>query len=201
MNKYLNAIVLWLFIFLMSCAISKKENDRLEQMLNSRSNLDIYEYADSLTLEQLQSFEVHAAQKLEDFYDYLALLSNEKISIVVKEEIRYSALKLFYNPNSYIVPFKINQGTEGLSLSEYLLAVSETNIDDNVSITSLEISRPLEYIQKYHYEGSLAFQIKISKDNFTEILYKKADFSLRKLDKKNQNESVEVWEVFLDKIE
>ena len=201
MNKYLNAIVLWLFIFLMSCAISKKENDRFEQLLNSQSNLDIYEYVDSLTLEQLQSFEVHSAQKLEDFYDYLALLSNEKISIVVKEEIRYSALKLFYNPNLSIIPFKINQGTEGLSLSEYLLAVPETNIDDNGSVSSLEIIKPLEYVQKYHYEGSFAFQIKIDKDNASEILFKKAHFSLRKIEKEIRNETFEMWEVFLDKIE
>jgi hypothetical protein len=201
MNKRLNAILICLSIFLMSCAISKKENDRFEQILNLQSNLDNYEYADSLTLEQLQNFEVHAAQKLEDFYDYLSLLSNDKISDVVKEEIRYSAVKLYYDPNLSIVPFQINNETEGLSLSEYLMAVSVTHNDENGSITSLEIIKPLEYVQKYHYEGSLAFQIKIDKDNASEILHKKADFSLRRMDKEIRNETVEMWEVFLDKIE
>ncbi len=201
MNKRLNAILIWLSIFLMSCAISKKENDRFEQILNLQSNLDNYEYADSLTFEQLQNYEVHAAQKLEDFYDYLALLSNDKISAVVKEEIRYSAVKLYYDPDLSIVPFKTNLGTEGLSLSEYLLAVSVTNNDEKASITSLEIIKPLEYVQKYHYEGSFAFQIKIDKDNASEILHKKADFSLRKMEKEIRNETFEMWIVFLDKIE
>ncbi len=200
MNKVISFVGLWVLIFAMSCAISKKENERVEQLLDTSSKPVQLTSADSLTKERLKGFEGRAEQKLDDFYDYLTFLSGGNYDDAMKDEIRFSALGLFYDPKASVCPVEIKGVNDSFPVESFLADSVVNTLPKNLSISSFEIIRPLEFVTEAYYHGQLAFELKVGKEDEGRVLSKKADFSLRKINKKLGKESVKTWEVFLESI-
>lgn len=200
MNRVINVISLWVLVFSISCAISKKENERVEQLLNAPAKPIQSGSVDSLTTEKLEGFEVRAVQKLEDFYDYLGFLSGDNFDDAMKDEIRFSAIGLFYDPKASVCPVDIEGNKDAFTVERFLADSVIGAVSQNLSVSSSEIIKPLEFVSESHYKGQVAFQLKLGRDSDSKVISKKADFSLRKIDKNLGSESVKIWEVFLEGI-
>jgi hypothetical protein len=188
-----------LLITCMSCAISKKENERLDKILSQQSTPSEIKFVDKPNADMLRNYEIRAIEKLEEFYDYFVMLSHDAYEESMKSEIRASALGLFYNVNERIHPLDPSLG-EAKTVERCLMDQQETDEND-VSVSSIEITTPLQISAAAHYEGQLSFQITLGKEGNQKIISKSAAFTLRKIKKTIGTESVLIWEVFLDRIE
>jgi hypothetical protein len=200
MNKIWINMGFWMLIVYMSCAISKKENERMDKLLSQQATPPEIKIADTLTADMLPNYEVRAVQKLEEFYDYLYLLSNDAYDKTMKSEIRTSAMGLFYDLDKSIIPLDATDG-EGKPVEMFLLDQQESAADSDLSISSVEIITPLQLSATDRYDGQLSFQLSIGKEGHQKNLSKSAAFSLRKIEKTIGTESIKIWEVFLERIE
>lgn len=190
----------WMLIVCMSCAISKKENERMDKLLSQQASPPEIKIADTLTTDMLQKYEIRAVQKLEEFYDYLYLLSNDAYDETMKVEIRTSAMGLFYDVDKSIIPLDATDG-EGKVVEMCLLDQQASAEDSDLSISSIEIITPLQLSDIDRYDGQLSFKLTIGKEEDQKDMSKSAAFSLRKIEKTIGTESVKIWEVFLERIE
>lgn len=200
MNNLRHILILLFAVFSIGCAISKKENERL----NKKNSGQVFSetmslMGDTISKENLQYFENRVIQKLVDFYDYLNILGHESFNSTIMGEVRSSAEKLFYNSQITINPYGIQQ-------SEILLKTVELLVDENygdnalpiLGILNVEIIEGLHLLDDGYFAGKLQFDIKNDLDAV--IVTKEATFSLRRIEKKFGEESVLVWEVFLGQI-
>ncbi len=199
MNRLLKMLI-WLSIAIStSCAISKKENERIDQLLSQQSKEIEIPKADSITTEMLRKFEVHATQKLEDIYDYLELLGNKSYSEGMKDEIKISALELFYHANSSVLLFD-ETSEEPRSVEEALNVYEEETSNAPLSVSKIEIVKPLSQAGKDLFMGQMSFDLTIGKEDEAKVMRKNVDFSLRKVEKGLGKESIIIWEIFLEGI-
>jgi len=192
------ALILLLIFVFAACAISKKENERLEKKDSGKEfSNDITMPGDTVSKENLKYFENRAIQKLIDFYDYLNMLGHDNFNNTIMEEIRSSAGKLFFDPKIKINPYIADPQ---VAKSQTLVLLLKENIGDNalpeIDILNVEIAKELQSQEAEYFKGILNFDIK--NDEASIIVTKEATFSLRKIEKKFGEDSVMVWEVFLD---
>ncbi len=202
MNKTLKLFLLILVISFMSCAISKKENERIENLI-ARQEIpsDNSLISDTITDEKLQHYEIRAIQKLEDFYSYLALLGNDNYTTSLKEEVRNSAVGLFFDTMGTINPFENSRDSSGsISVEQFLSQQLTDPLYIQFVPVNPQISASLELSDKNAFTGSIVFQVINKEDPESKRITKYADFSLRKVEKSFGNESMHIWEVFLDNI-
>lgn len=193
-------LILLIALFSIGCAISKKENERLDKKNSGHVFSEMISLmGDTISKENLQYFENRVIQKLVDFYDYLNILGHESFNSTIMGEVRSSAEKLFYNSQITINPYRI-QPQENLLKSVELLI--DENYGDNalpvIGILNVEITEGLHLLADGYFAGKMQFDIKNDMDAV--IVTKEATFSLRKVEKKFGQESVLVWEVFLGQI-
>ena len=199
MNKILINIGFWMMILLTACAISKKENERLEKIVSQQNSNATFNFDDSLTVDRLEYYEIHAIQKLEDFYEYLDLLSKEIYDDTVKNEIRFSAKELFYNPVVLIRPFDFETADYALSVDSCLFHPWNILQDNKIVLISVKVAQPLEHVDENLYVGQISFELKVEAGD--KVISKKADFSLRKIVNNNGIDTISSWKIFLDKID
>lgn len=193
--------IMYIWIVLLvasSCAISRKENERIEKLVSQQASKVEIPIVDSLTQDMLSKYENRAIQKLEDLYDYLGLLGNANYGLSMKEEIKISAKELFFDPVVEINPFDSIE-LEKSPLITCLERQQNMAVED-FSISSVEIDESLKLESKNNYEGQISYFLMIGKDEDGVQIRKKANFSLRKIEKNIGNDSVKIWEVFLESI-
>jgi len=199
MNR-INVNFIWLVLLVAtSCAISKKENERIEKLLSQQSTHVEIPHADSLTQEMLRKYENRAIQKLEDFYDYLGLLGNKNYGASMKQEIVISAQSLFYDPDTGINPFDSTR-SKNYSVATCLENQQKATIED-FSVLEIGITDSLKLKNSNHYEGMISYLLALGQNEDRALIQKQAIFSLRKINKKIGNDSLEIWEVLLERIE
>lgn len=191
-------------IYFSSCAISKKENERIDKMLNSQTIpfvVDASLVSDSLSPNNLRNFELRAIQKVIDLYDYLAIMGDDSFKKSIREEIRNFAEDQFFDAHTAIQPFIDNARLkEEISVEIYLDQVLiETKTSTNI-ITNVKISQLLEQVNVDLFIGKTSFELSKETDGNVGAKSKYVDFSLRKIDKDFGDESLRIWEVYLDRI-
>jgi len=199
MNSYTRNLII-VCLLSASCAISKKENERIDQMLSEQAKPLELQIEDSLTTDLLAKFETRAIQKLQEFYDYLSLLRDDRYDQSMKEEIRYSASGLFLSSDQIIAPLVPENHSEA-SVDEMLMKSQQKPFLEQFEIVSIEVDQPLTQISQKVYQGELNYELKVGKASEVISYKKRATFSLRKIEKNLGGESLEVWEVFLNQIQ
>lgn len=183
----------------MSCAISKKENERMDKILSQQATPPDFKFVDTPTADMLRNYEIRAIQKLEEFYDYFVLLSNDAYAESMKSEIRTSALGLFYDVHEPINP--LDPSVDEDKTVEMFLFDQQEAEENDLSLSTMEIVTPLQISSPDSYTGQLTFQLTLGKEGDQKMISKSAVFTLRKIEKTIGIESVIVWEVFLEGIE
>ena len=198
MNR-INLNLIWIILLIASsCAISRKENERIEKLLGQQAAQADTPMADSLTQEVLIKYEDRAIQKLEDFYDYLTLLGNASYGKSMKEEIVISALGLFFDSAIEINSFGALSSQKFSLIS--VLEIQQSSPVPDFTISHFEISESLKLKSTSNYAGQISYLLVLGKEEDRVDYKKHANFCLRKIDKKIGNKSIEIWEVFLEDI-
>lgn len=200
MSELVKYICFATLMFLMSCAISRNENERVDNLINDEQLSSKAELTDSLTSEVLSRYETRAIQKLEDFYDYLNLLCSEQYDVDVKLEIRKMAAALFYDDQVLINPFHLSEQVNSLPVIDYLDLHSNESASSDLVINEVEVQEHLSKKSKDVFVGRMIFRLRYSSDLSASEKRKYADFSMRRITKVINTEKSEIWEVYLDKV-
>lgn len=194
-----NILLGFTIISSMACAISKNEKDPISKTNGQQAVANNTLAKDSISHDNLKHFEDRAIQKVIDFYDYIDILGHDDFNNAIKDKVRSSAEALFYNPQSLVDPFADPNGTGLTSLHLLLQEMDIENAPPELDILNIEIIEKFKLINESHYAGTM--QLDIRNKSASIIITKEIDFSLRKIEKKFGNETMEIWEAFIDKIQ
>jgi hypothetical protein len=158
--------------------------------------------------DQLRGFELRATQKLEDFMDFVKIISNSDYPESLREHAREMAIKLFVSDSTriaFLLPGTHRDTVIPVSgLLNLLLYEKDLRIDP--ALSSFRISEPLQEIPKGEYAGKIAY-IQLSRffnedPGGSEPIRRlfEGDILLRKIPKNFGYETRDVWEVSLGNI-
>jgi hypothetical protein len=199
MNRWFELTGIVMIFLFSSCAISKKENERMVETLREPAVLPEIVGVGTPDSVMLASYENRAMQKLEDFYDYANLLMREDYSDELKGEIRASANSLFSDPAALARPF---EGADSYPrpLSSCLSGLQADGSKKNFSPKAIKLLDPLVQISDNRYDGRLLFLLEVQKNGDLRILNKTVRISLQKIKKSTGSRSYVLWEVYLGQI-
>ena len=142
---------------------------------------------------QVGTFQKRGIQKLQDFYNYLTIVSNPKIDKTLRENAKTQAKQLFYGVdckvNTIIASafidscFNLNKGVEWKAVDVVISENMAASTDANDSVI---------------YRGEITFKESV---DATISRAKNAQIILSKSEKQFGNTKREVWEVYICSIE
>ncbi|MGK7393436.1 MAG: hypothetical protein ACNS62_02650 [Candidatus Cyclobacteriaceae bacterium M3_2C_046] len=182
-------LIVWIGV---SCASMNKEDNYLaEDTVQARkitsAAIESQFISNHLTSKNLDAFELRAIQKLEDFNDYLAILTHPQYDQELKLNAMQQASSLFLHPG-------IDVNFSGISSLEHFLKTtlehsSETPLLD---ISEIKVKEKLTPHSDLTYQGLITFR-----ENQQD---KTARMILKKTPKQFGQENLQVWEIFLGEI-
>lgn len=117
----------------------------------------------NFTMASVKAYQESATLKVEDYYQYLTILSNESTSETLKTEIKTSIYSLFESDKVMVIDFTSNENTT-ISLTELIDKIENKNF--SFSVTNFENS-----IVASDY-WTTQYQLIITQNNKpTELLY------------------------------
>ncbi len=172
--------------------------------VDNNNDLESTFTAKNLSNYKLRGFETRAVQKLEDFGDYLELISNKEFDLGLRKQAIKMLENLFIDKNALLVnPENELTDKNQIEIREYAQSVLECDFSRlEISITKIKLSKPLEFIKKGNYSGELSFTqsskfYKSSKVLKRSLRNRKARIVVVKTSKKFGNEKEFVWNVLL----
>jgi hypothetical protein len=144
----------------------------------------------NFTMASVKAYQESATLKVEDYYQYLTLLSSESTSETLKAEIKNSIFSLF-DDNIKVIDFT---STENTSISLHELIDKITNKNFSFSVANFENSIVGSDYWTTHYQLTIT-QNKIPKEF---QYYQKIGF--RPVVKSFGSTKKEVWTLFLSEI-
>ena len=168
MNKYFLIITILTFVLLFSCAEQSMEKSNTEVIGNAVKETGVIEELFSeleeekaeLNTEQLAAFEQRAIQKLEDFTDYVAIISNPQTNKALKIHSLNLSLELFKN-DSITIEYPPITGENNLTVKAFLIKIKMDKHLLKAKIKSVKISKPLTLDSLNNYSGLITTTIKI----------------------------------------
>jgi len=212
-NLYIYFFGLLLFaLLLISCGRAMRENEMAKMkskadtiIVNNANMLDAFE-ADSLSPEQLTLFQQRGQQKLEDFINYIELISNKKYDRELRLAACQQALELFTD-SSVEVKISIRDTTlKSQTIAAFLKEVYISDFDSvKIKTDLVAVAQPQLTGKPLIYSGPVKAKVNMQ-------AYKKAQLVIDlnsthtastlicKTEKKFGNESKRVWTVSIGKI-
>lgn len=177
------------------------------ELTKTRVNIKNEFESDDLSKKSLRAFEIKAKQELVDFSDYLAIWSDNKLDEPFKSQARQMILDMFIYDSVRINRLLINdQDGKALPLVE-LLDIDSSAVYNSMefSFDSIELSRPLRWVDDLNYTGSLSFSRRLkacspSDTIITSWVRMEADIMVSKVYKPFGNDTLKIWSVFLGEI-
>ena len=124
----------------------------------------------NFTMASVKAYQESATLKVEDYYQYLTLLSSESTSETLKAEIRTSIFRLFESEKVMVIDFTSTENTV-ISLNGLIEKISNKNFSFSVAnfensivgtnywttqyqltVTQNKISMPFQYYQKIGFK-------------------------------------------------
>ena len=213
MKKYLFIFGVILVYFLFSsksCETTEKKNYDLEETALARTRDSIRNefVSDDLSEKSLRAFEGKAKEKLIDFADYLNIYSDKSLDKAFKEQAHQMILDLFISDSTSVIILPRGRMKEdSYTLKQFLNLDLLLNYNfHEIIFDSIKISKPLYPINDFCYTGSLNFsqQVKYvsSFDPSDELSSnRKVDIIATKVRKPFGSDTLQIWRVFLGKIE
>ena len=206
------AVLLGLSSLLASCAgnmESAEESFALEEAPVEEAAYTDDELAesfesDTLNNEQLAIFQERAGQKLEDFIDYVKIISNKSFDAQLRLEASKQVLELFAD-TSVMVNFSIHPDSKtSQSIGEFLKEVRLSQYDSLLIKTDSVVIEPAVKMDN-SYSGSISAKVKIlgyqkSKIVFQSKAVHQATSIIQKTQKQFGNEQKMVWIVAIGEV-
>jgi hypothetical protein len=154
--------------------------------------------SDEPSAAHLRAFERRAMEKLKDFGDYLAIISDQSYEAEFRQKALVQARRMFIDHSN--IRLSINTGQK---IDIFLAELQEHPLTARVIISDIAIGDPLKETIAALYEGSLLFNFKILENESGSTGDKsqmKAEFFLMKTPKLFGTTQKIVWEIFLGDI-
>ena len=179
-NKMFTRSCLFLFILSTFSLFGQNENSHSSPAIKA-----------NFTIASIKAYQESATLKIEDYYQYLTLLSSDQTSETLKAEIKTSIFRLFESENVMVIDFTSIENSP-ISLSDLIEKIANKNYIFSLS----------------NYESSIVaidywttqYQLTISQNNkLTEVRYfQKVAF--KPIIKSFGASKKEVWTLFLGEI-
>jgi hypothetical protein len=202
--------VLVLVLFLTGCSARMNEpydSEKFAAMEVADSIVATEEEAfslgqDSLNTENIEAFKHRAAQKVQDFADYLELLSDTTVNMAFKDQAEDMAIKLFSSEECKI-DIAINSNKDKLpeNIREFIQSVRQNAYGIfRVELGKILTSKEIEKTTDSTYKGFFVFSANIIKETAYATRWM-VNFEIKKVSKDFGGETKEIWEVYLGDIE
>jgi hypothetical protein len=162
---------------------------------------------EQLSSRDLQVFELRAQQKLKDYANYIEIISDKSFDAELRKEAAGSALRLFSTQNVTVHETLSGGKAKEWKISDYLSKLSASAYKKIASqISNLALTKPMVKQAENSYKGELSYTqlTKGYDDKGKEVFLvkaeKKAEVILKKVKKQFGQQTEEVWEVFLGRI-
>ncbi|MBL4594670.1 MAG: hypothetical protein JKX68_12775 [Flavobacteriales bacterium] len=207
MNKLLlNITTIFFILVLFSCAGEDMKNDNIstETAKSTTTETDepkeiisVLERGDAeLTSEQKEAFQLRAIQKIEDFIDYLRIISDPKVNNDLKEHSYQLALGLFINDSTFFSDSAITNPSNSIFLTDYLTKMKSRKNPFTVNIKNIQFSEKLELDSLNIYKGSMIMSLGIKQ----KTVVKNIDVHLLEIQKIFGDSTLAIMEVRLGNI-
>lgn len=173
-----------------SCAISKNEKMMEQKLSAEATELVIPVFSNDLSEEQLEEFEDRSLEILQDFYDYLDILTDSSINNEVKSETLKSLKELFYSEKLTVFPTTYDLA---LSFESIENIANSLKIQESMQLLECAVQQPLQVQASGEYRGKIEFQLK--QGNLEKA--KHASVELRKVKKPIGGEETQIWKIYL----
>jgi hypothetical protein len=145
----------------------------------------------NFTMASVKAYQESATLKIEDYYQYLTLLSSESTSETLKAEIKKSIYSLFESENVMVIDFTSNESTT-ISLNDLIVKI------DNKDYT----------FKTSNYESSIVaadfwttqYKLIITQDNKIIEIYYFQKIGFKPVIKTFGSTKKEIWSLFLGEI-
>lgn len=151
--------------------------------------------ANTLSAERLHGFEARGQDKIQEFGEYVGLISDPNTPAEWRKHAAEMALGCFLDPKTEL------QGLDNKkkqSLSQFLGYLQQKNSPQSWSIEGIQTEKPLQG-EGAGYRGRLTFRLTQKKGGQSKHF--SAEIWLVKLEKAFGKQKQEVWELRLGKIE
>ncbi len=157
--------------------------------------------AERLSEENLEAFEVRAEQKLQDFAEYVGILSDPEKGSALRKRAREQLLELFVDPTTRISSFPGPEGETRSYSVERLTKELEEASSAKLRISLEEVkSSPFQRTEEERYEGKLEFRMireYQGKEGGTQEGEYEVRTLMKRVPKRFGDEEELVWELFL----
>lgn len=207
--KHMGLYFIGLTWLLISCAAEVDRSDESASdftdssfLIEEFSNLEV----DNLSDNNIVAFEQRAMQKLEDFSDFLAILSDTTIDSEFKKQAALMAVEIFINTENTI-SFSLSDdlSADEQTIEAFLLELQNGKLGIlSIEIQNVSTSQKMKQSNNQEYKGLMKLELSIANKRETQIkkntVQLECEVMAKKVDKEFGNTSKMVWEVFLGDI-
>lgn len=207
--KHMGLYFIGLTWLLISCAAEVDRSDESASdftdssfLIEESSNLEV----DYLSDNNIVAFEQRAMQKLEDFSDFLAILSDTTIDSEFKKQAALMAVEIFINTENTI-SFSLSDdlSADEQTIEAFLLELQNGKLGIlSIEIQNVSTSQKMKQSNNQEYKGLMKLELSIANKRETQIkkntVQLECEVMAKKVDKEFGNTSKMVWEVFLGDI-
>lgn len=166
----------------------------LSGLIFSQSTMNSTSISSSFSPVEIEAYQESADKKIEDFYSYLNLLSDEKISEKTKNEIRENIFLLFKNNRIEVIGFS-SEKNKKLSLTDFLKNVENQKMKFKLK----DKTESIPEIFDNYWISEYSLEIESSQEKSVRKITQKIYFNPK--NKKFGSNTKEVWEIKLGEIE
>lgn len=207
--KHMGLYFIGLTWLLISCAAEVDRSDESASdftdssfLIEEFSNLEV----DNLSDNNIVAFEQRAMQKLEDFSDFLAILSDTTIDSEFKKQAALMAVEIFINTENTI-SFSLSDdlSADEQTIEAFLLELQNGKLGIlSIEIQNVSTFQKMKQSNNQEYKGLMKLELSIANKRETQIkkntVQLECEVMAKKVDKEFGNTSKMVWEVFLGDI-
>ena len=207
MNKLiLNILFTIVILSIYSCARENKSEDMTSIATETEESISADEYTEmesmieskptELTKEQKEAFQLRAIQKVQDFLDYVKIISDSKVDKRLKDHSAKLSIELFVSDSILITDSILTDSAVSVPLKNYLTVLKSKKTPVYIKTEKLHFSEPLTADSLNNYKGIIEAKIKIKGHSLT----KNIEVFLTEIDKNFGENKKDITEVRLGNI-
>ncbi|MBC7865235.1 MAG: hypothetical protein IAF38_19830 [Bacteroidia bacterium] len=174
------------FALLVLLSFTKMNSQSSQHDPNPQSNLLTFT-ANSLSVKEVNAFETRAVQKVEEFYDFLSVITDKKIDLKMREQAKKQAAELFSDKTCTVY---------GVPVEKFLDSCLSGKLNPSTEIKEKKLSRFFSdnNAENDSYEGAVSFSTVADKTKRTSVI------NLQRKEKQFGKEIKVIWSVFICEI-
>ncbi|MEO1049945.1 MAG: hypothetical protein AAFX87_04950 [Bacteroidota bacterium] len=174
---------------------------------SERASADADFLSQSLAVSEVFVFSERAKEKLEDFANYLALLSDPNYDSTFKNYVSQQAADMFDGSQKNMILLDLSEDVKSGQHKAFISSVynSEQLRVTETEVSEFEVTQQLIEAGDQLYQGVISYKLRLAgthqNEPFNQTYHLDTQIILRKVPKDFGGDVENVWEVFLGNIE